>query len=525
MAQASKSIFLSLCFCIIISGLTSGLLWTNSLVIPSNQENWIDVSSPDEQGLDSSKIDQIIVWIRKNNFAIDSLAIIKDDKLVVEEYISLNENILQLQSHSDTKHQIASCTKSITSALIGIAIDKGYINSVKDTVLDFFPDYIDSIGIVDARKQSMTIEDLLTMRTGLDWWQPGSLSPDHSDPGNNGKQMWNSPDFIEYTLSQPMVNNPGEVFAYCGGASHLLSAIIERQTGLSTLEFAQENLFGPIGITDIYWPRASEGTYVGNGGVRLTTVDMAKFGYLFLNNGYWKGKQIISSEWVNNSTKTHHSFNSYNGYGYQWWTSPETGYYYALGAYCQRIIILPEQNMVVVFTANIPTYPDPEMALLQHIVSAIDDKETYSKFNFTMNYSPGMVLDERSDISGSVTNTSGQLDINSNMWPLLKYTVVWESSTSEPSLISNINDYIMNFKSRNPLIEYSSLGDIFTTTKDTHELAYQEFKLIEKGTPLWGVISSWYCEETSRSFIFLYYNLDVDLLPNFEEYIDSFNCH
>jgi len=490
MNSRSNLVFYLLSTLIIASGITTGLLWNlNIMGAQQTQDNWIEISEPDDQGLRSTKLDQILSWIKKHNFAIDSLVIIKDDKLVMEEYISLDENLVQLRSHSDPKHIIASCTKSITSSLIGIAIDKGYISSVNEKVLSFFPDYVDSIGPIDSRKEMMTIEDLLTMRSGLDWWQPGSLSPDYSNPNNNGDQMWNSPDFVQYTLSQPMAYNPGEAFAYCGGASHLLSAIIERTTGVSTFKFAQDNLFDKIGINDIYWPQSPKGIYVGAGGVLMTPIDMAKFGYLFLNEGKWEGEQLISAEWVKNSTSTHHYHSESSGYGYQWWTRPKEGIYSAYGANCQKIIVCPEQNMVIVFTANIPTYPDPEMALVTHIISALDEKETYNKVGFSLNYSAGMIIDERSDIYGPITNTSGMVDINTHMWPFLKYTVVWDSMTSEPSLIDTINGYIMNFKSRNPSIDYSSVGNIFNATKGTHNPVYQEFKMIEQGTPLWGVIS------------------------------------
>lgn len=525
MNSKSRISFYMISIIIITTGTISGIMWMDILDTSQNQEVWIEVSKPDNQGLQSAKLDQILIWIKKHNIPIDSLVIIKDDKLVMEEYPSLDEKIVLLQSNSDPKHMIASCTKSITSALVGIAIDKGYINSVNEKVLDFFPDYIDSIGPIDARKEMMTIEDLLTMRTGLDWWQPGSLSPDHSDPNNNGDQMWNSPDFIRYTLSQPMVHNPGEGFAYSGGASHLLSAIIERTTGKSTLEFAQENLFEKIGITDIYWPRAAEGTFVGAGGVLLSSVDMAKFGYLFLNDGKWEGEQIISREWVKNSTSTHHYHSESSGYGYQWWTRPKEGFYYALGANCQRIIVLPNQNMVVVFTANIPTYPDPEMALLDHIINALYDKEEFSKYDFTMNYSPGMRIDERSEISGPLSNSSGYVNVYNGKWPMLKYTVTWKNVSPVMNLQGEVNSYIQDFTSRNPSVDYLRVENVYNSTKDSHEMVYQEFQMIEQETSLWGVISSWYCEETSRSFIFLYYDLDVDLIKNFNNYISSFTCH
>ena len=117
--------------------------------------------------------------------------------------------------------------------------------------LDFFPDYRENIENLDDRKENMRIVDLLTMRTGLDWWQPGSLSPDHDDPTTSSAEMYSSSDYIKYILNTPMVSNPGELFSYSGGASHLLSAIIQRISDLSTLDFAKKYLFTPLEIKDL----------------------------------------------------------------------------------------------------------------------------------------------------------------------------------------------------------------------------------------------------------------------------------
>jgi CubicO group peptidase (beta-lactamase class C family) len=480
----------------------------NLLGIPINAPNneiWQQVSDPDKHGIKSTKIDQIVKWIDKHSVAVDSLLIVSNGELVVEKHLSFDENLNQLLSDRDKKHLIASCTKSITSALIGIAIDKGYIKNIYEKVLDFFPDYLDTIDNLDSRKEMMTIEDLLTMRTGLDWYQPGSLSSDYFNTEADHSQMYNSPDYIAYTLSQPMTSTPGTGFAYCGGASHLLSAIIERTSGKSTLAFAQEYLFRPLGITDVYWPKASEGTYIGGGGVRMTARDMAKFGYLYLNNGSWNGDQIVSKEWVINSTKTHHLFRENMGYGYQWWTYPQTGVYAAFGAYCQKIFIIPEQNIVVVFTANIMNPPDPEFGLLLHILSSSDNYQTFSGYGLKLNYTTGMIPDERTDIVGPVTNLSGRIDINTHTWPLLKYTIEWDTMETSSDLNELMENYLTNFKIRNPAISVVRKGSVITSLKDNHEMVYQEFKMIEQGTDIWGIISY--------------------LVKNFENYVSSVSCH
>jgi CubicO group peptidase (beta-lactamase class C family) len=240
-------------------------------------------------------------------------------------------------------HLLYSTTKSVTSALIGIAIDRGTIESVDQRVVDFFIDR--SIANLDPRKQSLTLEHLLTMSCGFEWEGP-------DDQLHTWGQALASRNPIQFMLDQPMASDPGSEWYYNGGCSHLLSAILTEASGRSALDFARQYLFDPLGITQVEWPRDWQGYYFGGQDIWLTPRDMAKFGYLFLREGEWDGRQIIPADWVAQSSETRFHLGGGMGYGYQWWTLPELGAYYAAGAYEQRIYVLPDLDLVVVFTAD-----------------------------------------------------------------------------------------------------------------------------------------------------------------------------
>jgi len=144
------------------------------------------------------------------------------------------------------------------------------------------------------------------------------------------------------------------IWHYNGGASHLLAAIVQTATETRFLDFAEEHLFDPLGIDSKYWTRdGSSIWYTGAWGLELSSRNLAKFGYLFLNNGTWDGQQIISEEWVRASTRTITEINNQEGYGYQWWTNPALDFYYAAGRNGQFIIVVPDQDIVAVFTSGI----------------------------------------------------------------------------------------------------------------------------------------------------------------------------
>jgi CubicO group peptidase (beta-lactamase class C family) len=267
------------------------------------------------------------------------------------------------------RHGTASVGKSLTGALVGIAIREGYIEGVDQKVADFFPDHS---GLQDdPLKQAMTIEHLLTMTSGLDWPESG---PSYSSSKNIMNQMMRSSDWVRFVLDRPMAAAPGAVFNYSSGASHLLSAIIQEATGIRTFSFAKTYLFEPLGISHVSWLSDLRGIAFGAGGVRLTPRDMARFGQLYLQGGVWNGKQVVPAEWVEASVARQvsaHGAASY--YGYQWWVRGNS-IHAAHGYRGKRIFVIPDLDMVVVFTADLPGNL-PSVVLSNHIIPAARSSE------------------------------------------------------------------------------------------------------------------------------------------------------
>ena len=324
-------------------------------------EGW-RTSTPEEQDMDSAQLEQVTEYIEENGLAdigengmtIDSVVVVRNGYIVFEEYPGGRYSKSMI-------HIIHSTTKSVISALIGIAIEEGYIDGIDQKMVDLFPER--SIANLDSRKESITLEHMLTMTAGMEWdeWRYA-----YSDPQNHYIQSINSSDPVQYILDLPMATDPGEVWNYNGGTSDLLSALITKITGQDTLLFAREFLFDPLGVPVLAWNRINQGIRMGGGGLYLTPRDMAKFGYLYLHNGTWDGKQVVPADFVAESVKTQSFFSESSGYGYQsWWTLPQQGVYYAAGSDGQRIYVVPALDMVVVFTSYIPDNPE---RWLRHIL-------------------------------------------------------------------------------------------------------------------------------------------------------------
>ncbi|MFW9982248.1 MAG: serine hydrolase domain-containing protein, partial [Candidatus Thorarchaeota archaeon] len=240
-------------------------------------------------------------------------------------------------------------TKSFMSALIGIAIDLGYIDNVSQPILDFFPNY--TIDNWDPRKENITLFHCITMSTGLEFHE---VDIPYEEPENDLFAMYRSDDMWEYVLDRPMQYDPGTHWSYNSGGIELLGGVIEQTTGYSVADFAEEFLFDPIGIDYYNWWRVpASGQYGCGGGLNLMPRDMARFGYLYLNQGNWNGTQVVSSEWVNVSTKMYFDTGGWYLYGYTWWGVPEQPFYEATGHYEQKIYVLPEHDIVCVFTGDI----------------------------------------------------------------------------------------------------------------------------------------------------------------------------
>ena len=310
---------------------------------PVVEKDGLSVGDLQQTGLDSTLLNTMTQKIIDGTYPnIHSVVIIKDGKLVFEEYF--------YEYTQQSLHQLRSATKSFISALTGIAIDKGLIKSVHEPVLPFFPEY--QIRNNSDGKRMITIENLLSNQSGLD------CDISNSQAVGSETQMDYSVDWVKYTLDLPMSDVPGGKGMYCSGNPITVGRIIEKQTKLPLAEFARQTLFSPLGITQFDWrfqpDSSSAETYCQ---LSLRPRDMAKFGLLYLNKGKWQDKQIISEGWITASLTKHSVVQNVN-YGYLWWlkylnvAGTRFDGFTAQGNGGQRIYIWPAQNMVTVITGG-----------------------------------------------------------------------------------------------------------------------------------------------------------------------------
>ena len=236
---------------------------------------------------------------------------------------------------------VKSVSKSIISALVGIAIEQGRIPGVDAPIAPYFPELAK---IRDADKRTITIEDLLTMRSGLE------------STSNRNYGAWvNSRNWVQHVLSRPLLSSPGSEMDYSTGNTHLLSAILTKATGTSTWQFAQNTLARPLGFTLSRWPRDPQGIYFGGNDMELTPRQMLAFGELYLNGGRVDGKPVVPERWIDASFSPR-GRSSWSGqeYGYGWWIRPVNGLVsqYAWGFGGQYIILVPDLDLVVVTTSS-----------------------------------------------------------------------------------------------------------------------------------------------------------------------------
>lgn len=285
-------------------------------------EEW-RVSSPEAQGMKSEYLVKMMKELRQLPF--HSVVIIRNGYIVTEAYFPPYDQ--------QTLHPIYSCTKSITSALVGIAIREGYIQGVNQKILDFFPEMTHED--LDPQMGQLAIRHLLTLMDGLEWSE--EINEEWSE----------SADPVRFILKRPMAAEPGRTWCYNNGSAYLLSVTISRATGMTTLEYAKTRLFAPLGITRVEWPMDKHGNIPGHSRISMTPRDMAKFGYLYLMGGVWEGMRIIDEEYVRDS------FGQYgqppgSGYGYLWWTGD--WFASASGFKNQYITVSPRCGVVAVFT-------------------------------------------------------------------------------------------------------------------------------------------------------------------------------
>ncbi|OFY67458.1 MAG: hypothetical protein A2V64_00660 [Bacteroidetes bacterium RBG_13_43_22] len=288
-----------------------------------------------------------------------SLIVCRNGVIVAEEYTNY-------QSYgADSIKNIMSVTKTFTGVLVGLAIDKGYIESVNDPISKYLT------GVVtfpDKVKAGITIDQLLKMSFGHAWNGTSTSSL-------FGACFFDSEDNLQFIIDLPLVAVPGTVFNYSDGASHLLSAIITEATGINTLDFAKENLFDLLEITNFAWSTDDRGYPLGAAYLRIKPRDMVKFGNLILHKGKYNGKQVVPEAWINEMTTTKISTNNdvpYGPeYGYQIWLGNTGGhrYWMAMGWGGQFIIIVPDQQLVVTATCWTGNLTDQQAG--EHWISII----------------------------------------------------------------------------------------------------------------------------------------------------------
>ncbi len=344
--------------CVRISSLIILLVFSLSIIIvqgvSSPQSNYLPTNgwqtlSLEEQGLNSSYIDDLKEYIDENDLNIRSFLIVRNGYLIEEEYFGSDA--------SNIRAPVYSVTKSITSTLIGIAIDKGYLEGVDQKVLDFFPNR--TFENLDYNKQNITVAHLLTMTSGLEW---NEWYISYFDPSADFRIMRDTTnDWLQYVLDKPMVTSPGTIFNYNSGSSHLLSAIIQEVYGDTMEAFAKKFLFSALNITNYIWQKDPQGITQGDTFLSLTARDMAKIGYLYLNNGTWGDTQILPKEWINTATDRLMSStqSAPYSYGYLWWVTKPSNtvrHFMARGWNGQHIYVVPEKDLIVVFTSDEPRF-------------------------------------------------------------------------------------------------------------------------------------------------------------------------
>jgi CubicO group peptidase (beta-lactamase class C family) len=292
-------------------------------------------SSPEAQGMDSAVLADALDSVRVQRTRIHSLTIVRNG------YVVLDATFFPFQNNS--LHDVASVTKSITATLVGIAIGEGRLRGVNQPVLSVFDDR--GVQHRDERKEQLTLEHLLTMSSGLDC--------EYSGGERTLREMRASPDWVQFMLDLPMIAAPGVKGEYCSGGMHLLSGIVSRATGGSALEYARRWLFHPLGINEIAWPADPRGVTHGWGDLHLRPQDMAKIGYLWLQSGRWKDRQIVPSAWMTAASQPHaHVLNGDYGYGLWVNRQREPILFEANGRGGQRITVLPTKNLVVAITGG-----------------------------------------------------------------------------------------------------------------------------------------------------------------------------
>jgi CubicO group peptidase (beta-lactamase class C family) len=340
-------------------------------------------ASPAESGLSDARLRSLDAAVRSGEFKkIGSVLIARHGKLAYEAYFDGNGD-----GDAATLRDTRSATKSITDAVIGIAIDEHKLSGVDAKVLALLPERARKMQNPDPRKSAITVEDFLTMSSPLecDDWNDASRG--------NEERMYLVEDWAQFVLDlpirgrmrvgeQPEALPYGRSFSYCTGGVFTLSEVLEKATGERTDHYAHEKLFQPLGITNVEWVYSPMNVPQTGGGLRLTSRDLLKIAQLYLDGGKWLGKRIVSEAWVHNSTQPHARIDETTEYGYLWWLksfkSGEKSYpaFFMSGNGGNKVVAIPALDMAVVITStNYNTrgmHEQTEKILTDYVLAAVE---------------------------------------------------------------------------------------------------------------------------------------------------------
>ena len=334
---------------------------TFSYSVPVDVGDGWQVASLTDQGFDPQLIQNMMDRVVSGRFpGIDSVTIVRNDALLLYWFADrdLDQFDRWINNVDKERHVLHSTSKSVTSALVGIAIDQGFIASTDVGFYSLF-NYA-SYDNWDPRKAEMTLEDALTMRLGL-LWDEWSLP--YTDRNNDLVALnTGHTDWAKALLDLPMIEDPGTSFTYNTAATNAIGQAVENATGIPLADFANANLFYPMQITDAVWATTPTGLPVGGSGLFLKPRDLAKFGQLYLDNGAWQGQQLVSAEWIADTVVRRVDISSWAtfsvAYGYQWWLDDlsyqgqpvETWVTSGYGG--QYLFVIPSLELVVAFTGH-----------------------------------------------------------------------------------------------------------------------------------------------------------------------------
>lgn len=342
-----------------ISALPRTALAQTGCGVPSAGNDHWPVATPESVGLSSAALCPMVKWLtdwKEGN--VHAVLVARHGKLVFEHYFTgtderLGRELGEVAFGPETRHDERSVTKSITDLVVGIAIDRGWIKSIDQSVMSFFPEYAD---LRTPEKNRITLRDLLTMSSGLEWHE---IDTPYTSDKNSEIRMDTAPDPYRYALAQLVASPPGEIWNYNSGSTELLCAILRKATGKPLGQLARSLLFEPLGITDVEWYKYAHGNPSAAAGLRLRPRDLAKIGQLVLQHGAWNGKQLVSSAWIDASTTPQINGLLIFFYGYQFWlgrsliNKHELDWSAAWGLGGQRVFIVPELDLVVVVNAGL----------------------------------------------------------------------------------------------------------------------------------------------------------------------------